>query len=86
MKKVLLATAFAALIASPVFAQGEGNHKQTQAHHTSHVAAQAAKHGRTEGGAAANVNGDVYTTAPYFSADPDATVRQQMIIDGTTDH
>jgi hypothetical protein len=82
MKKVLLATAFAALIASPVFAQ-EGSHKQTQASHANQVTSQAAKHGRTEGGAAANASG-IYTVAPYFSADPDPVVRQQMIIDGTT--
>jgi hypothetical protein len=83
MKKILMATAFAALIASPAFAQ-EGSHKQSHATRTSHAAAQAARHGRTEGGAAVNANGDVYSVAPYFSADPDPVVRQQMIIDGTT--
>lgn len=79
MKKVLMATAFAALIASPAFAQG-GINKHTQAARTSYAAAQAAKHGRIEGSAVNATNSDV---SPYFSTDPDARVRQQMITDAT---
>jgi hypothetical protein len=91
MKKVLMATAFAALIASPVLAQSpEGQTpRQTQAAHTSRTAhQQVAKHGRTEGGLTRSLSSNAVYGAPgaaYLGSDPDPLVRQQLLIDGTSD-
>ena len=84
MKKILLATAFAALLASPVLAQSSED--QSQAVRTNHTSShqQVARHGRTEGASVhSDHNNDVYGPNGYRGTDPDPRVRLQLQLEST---
>jgi hypothetical protein len=88
MKKLLATAAFAALIASPAFAENPApRHHVQHAPAASSQASQAAPFGRTETRPAhsANAANDVYnTTGRYVGSDPDARVRLDLLRDETT--